>query len=381
VNAAAAREASLQEALKQLQGKLGDANASEIGLRRYERDAGAKRVLLESFLQNSQQLAAQVDKSFFRPTARIISEANIPDSPSFPPKRLILLLAAGAGFVVSLAIAMLIDSLQQGFRDSIDLETTINLPTLGIIPAVPSSSRKGQSLFKLLSDKANMLLAESFQAALTRIVLTRPASSSSTATTLMVTSSVAEEGKTTFSLGLARAAAFAGYRTLVVEVDFRRPAFHEMIPVKRSPGLSNHIEGTIPWRQAVHADDKLPLHFLVAGDAALSPARSLRSTRFETFLYEVSEEYDVVIFDVPPVIPVSDACIIAGRMAGIIMIVRWATTTRQRVQLAVSRIQQSGGRVLGALLSRVDTSKQSDHEYADDVYYGRKARKNYVLGG
>jgi exopolysaccharide transport family protein len=369
-----AREGTLRQALTNLQNKMASANSSEVQLRGLEREAEAQRTLLQSFLSRAQETTAQLDSGFQRPMARVIAEPNIPENPYFPPKMMILAVALLGGFIISLAIAALMESLHRGVRSTEELEQLIGLPAIGMIPAHRRAFAPRRSLFNTLAQAPNGVLAESFQSCLTQLLL---ASKPTPPKTVLITSSTAEEGKTTFSLGLGRTAALGGYRTLVIEADLRRPSFDQAIELPKMPGLGEYLTGKADLQAVIFRDPQLPLHIIPAGTALDQPGNWLRSKAFLDLIDGSAQHYDFIVLDSPPVLAVSDSQLLAPRVDGVLMVIRWAATRHDRAKLSAKQIMRAGGRLLGGVLTLVDTRKHAAYDFADSAYYSQYTRRHY----
>ena len=194
---------------------------------------------------------------------------------------------------------------------------------------------------------------------------------------IVVTSAHPEEGKTTVATGLARMQALAGRKTLLIDADARNPNVHRVLGAPVGPGLMEILKGTED-KDVIATDSATGLDFLAAGEATEDPMMLLASQEMTDFLTEMSEIYDLVVFDTPPVMAASDACAI-GRVADTtVMVVRWAETPRETVMHCLRQLQRADAFVAGALLSIVDVRKHAMYRYGDSGAYHGTLHKYYA---
>jgi exopolysaccharide transport family protein len=378
VEVARAREASLRAELNSLKAQMANANTSEVQLRSLERNAEAQRMLLQNFLTRAQETTAQLDEGFQRPAARVIAEANIPQFPYYPPKKLIVVAALVGGLIFFFGLAALLEMLHRGLRSTDEVEETIQIPAAGMVPRHRRSFTSRRSLFRVLSDNPNGVLAESLQSCLANLLLPKDGTPPKT---ILVTSSVADEGKSTLALGMARVAAAGGQRTLIIEADLRRPTFNKSIELPEMPGLNDYFSGEKSFESVIYKDPEIPLHIAAASSPNSQPGTSIRSPEFSALLEKAREEYDLVLIDSPPVLAVADSRLIAQKVDGVVVAIRWSTTRRDRVKLTVKQLSRAGGKILGGIITMVDTRKHAAYDFADSAYYASYTQRRYFSKG
>jgi capsular exopolysaccharide synthesis family protein len=169
--------------------------------------------------------------------------------------------------------------------------------------------------------------------------------------TLVVTSAMTREGKSMVSANLALAFALEGRRTLLVDCDLRRAKLHRVFGVPRSPGLAHILAGHITPAAAIRSTFLRGLHFLPAGRLNSLPSDLLGVARTRMILDELSQCFDIVIIDTPPVLSVADAAILAAEAGGVLLVVRAGETNREAVNQTLRQLDGVGARVLGAVLN------------------------------
>jgi capsular exopolysaccharide synthesis family protein len=184
---------------------------------------------------------------------------------------------------------------------------------------------------------------------------------------LMITSANPGEGKTTTTANLAVVFAQQGKKVLLVDVDLRKPALHEMFRTDNTLGITSVLSKQGTLEKCIRKTEEANLHFLPCGAIPPNPAELLGSALMKEFIEEVQSQYDLVIFDTPPVLVVTDAQVMANQCDGIVLVVRSGKTEKEQALKAKALLQNTKGKLLGAVLN---DKKQKGNEYY--YYYGNK---------
>jgi capsular exopolysaccharide synthesis family protein len=210
--------------------------------------------------------------------------------------------------------------------------------------------------------------AEAIRAVRTAVIFS---SAEAGARAVVVTSTGPGEGKTVISSSLAIALAQAGQRTLVVDADLRRPRLHEALGRSAEPGLSNVLIGDVPLSDALRATRVANLTMLSAGHLPPNPAELLGSPRYLALFEEMKRRFDWIVLDAPPVMPVTDAAIVARPAGGVVFVIGSEMTPRQSAVTALEHLRAANAKFVGAVLNRVNIQR---HAY----YYAPYYRKDYA---
>ncbi len=168
---------------------------------------------------------------------------------------------------------------------------------------------------------------------------------------LVVTSSVESEGKSTISANLAQSFAEAGRRVLLIDGDLRRPRLESYLDLEASAGLTSVLIGEAELHDVTQEWGSDGLEVLASGPIPPNPNELLGGTVMEQLLLKAREDYDMVIIDTPPILPVADALILAAIADGAILVVRNGRTTGEQVSRSLEMLQSASARVLGTVLS------------------------------
>ena len=213
--------------------------------------------------------------------------------------------------------------------------------------------------------------SEAFRALRTALVFTSGAESTRT---IVVTSSQPLEGKTTTACNLASALALGGARVLLIDANLRRPSLHSTMKVSNAAGLSHVLAGLTEVAEAIQPTDQPNLSIITAGAVPPNPSELLASSRMKGLLGNL-EAFDWVIIDTPPVLPVTDAVVLAQAVWGVVFVIGAESTRRPEAERALNLLRGSSRRIIGAVLNRVDLSR---NEYYYLRYgYGQASYAGY----
>ena len=345
-------------ASRQVQGKI-----TELQQQIDAAPAGVQRdALIESqgvFKQRLNQL--QVDGALKQGGAQLVTPAVAPTSPVAPrPLRtggvaLLLGLALGVGF--TLLREVVDDSIKS--KDEFE-RVAPGVPVLGLIPVVSAWRGKDGPYLVSLQEPTSPA-SEAYRTLRTSIQfigLDRPMR------TLQVTSANSQEGKTTTLANLAVALARSGSTVAIVCCDLRRPRLHEFFGLSNSVGFTSVLLGKVPLAGAMQeVPGQSRLFLLASGPLPPNPSELLASKRTVEVLGSLQAEYDIVLMDSPPVLPVTDAIVLSGRVDATLLVAVAGATTRKETARAVELLHQVDAPVVGAVLNGVDTERSYGYPY------------------
>lgn len=374
VAVARARETALAGSMRSLEVRVASLNEREVQLRALEREAKANRTLYETFLSRFKETTEQ--QEFQKPDARVISRADRPSRASAPKKLLItfvaLLLSAAAG----VTIVFVLESLDQGFRSMEEIEAQTGVPGLGLIPALTGLASLRKEPQDIILERPNSAFAESVRALHAGILLSnvdRPPKS------VLMTSSLPSEGKTSLSISLARLVARSGTkRVLLVDCDLRRPLVHDHLGMDIAPGIVQLLAEDARLEDVLRRDEASGAYVLTAGGYSANPSDIITSDHFARLLTNLKEAFDLVVIDSSPVLAVSDSRILSRMVDKTVFVVRWADTRREVVRLGLKQVVEAGADIAGVVLSIVNVKKHARYGYGDSGYYHGRYRKYYA---
>jgi capsular exopolysaccharide synthesis family protein len=298
-----------------------------------------------------------------------VDEAELPSVPVWPRKVLNLTLALLGGCVLALGLAFFFEYVDSRIKSPEEIKAHLGLPSLGMIPALDPKSWKGRD--PLISDGVPPNFAEALRTVRTNVLFS---SAEEGARNLVVTSTGPGEGKTLVAANLAIGFAQAGQRVLLIDADMRRPRIHQLFRQRQEPGLSNLMVGHSVPSACIRKSSVPGLWLLTAGRIPPNPAELLGSQRFRDFVQSLSEHFDSVIIDSPPVMAVTDAAIAASAATGIVFVVGAEMTSRHAAKTAIQQLENGRPCFLGVVLNRVDLERNA---YYYSNYYRREYHQYY----
>jgi capsular exopolysaccharide synthesis family protein len=341
--------------------------------RELERRVAAAQSTYELLLQKLQE--ARVAENQNVGNARIISNATVPESPNGSKKKLILVGGGVAGLMLGVALAFIVDLIDQSVKTVKEAKQLFGYTLLGVIPTM-GKSRKRWLPFQdaaptepklVVKDKPHSPITQAYQMLRANLKFL---SSDKPIKVIVVTSSVPQEGKTEVCGNLATAMAQVGQRVLLVDADMRYPSQHQFWNLTNSVGLSNVLVGEIPVQMAV--ETVMPgLDVLTAGVIPPNPVAILDSKRMAALMEQFSQEYDAVIVDTPPLAGIADAPILGSMADGILLVVRPGVVDAGNAKAAKEFLARSGQQVLGFVANQVMVKNEPDSYF----YYTRELHK------
>lgn len=295
--------------------------------------------------------------------ATVTDAADLPDSPVSPQVLRNVGLAAVLGLLLGIGLAVLRETLDTTVKDADTVTELTDAPVLGGVQYDSNAARR-----PLVTDlDSHAPRVEAFRVLRTNLQFVRIDRSSKV---IVITSSLPGEGKTTTAVNLAITLAQAGQRTCLLEADLRRPKVAEYLRLEGAVGLTTVLIGRTPLAEALQPWGEQDLAVLTSGTIPPNPAELVQSHEMRLVIDELRTRFDVIIVDAPPLLPVTDAALLAAEADGAVLVVRHGTTTREQLRGAAERLQAVGGRVVGAVLSMTSARRGDRYGYGYGYGYG-----------
>jgi exopolysaccharide transport family protein len=381
---AQSREDALTKSLSNLKNVSNESGIEQVRLRELQREADANRTLYETFLARYKETSAQ--ESLEMPDARLVSKADIPISPSFPKTTLILAFAGLLGVGFGGLLAFVIDGADHRVKSLRQAEDVTGVPTLAAIPAIGTRelsdrANRGRQALENYDPNAIQLLPTAMQPPLMRYVLDEPTSlfaesvravrlaiqragRHEPAKSIMVTSSIDGEGKTTLAANLALSIASLGQRAILVEGDLRNPEMSRSLCPQAKVGVVEVALGRARFDQALFFDRPTGLAVLPAPPKPRGTANDfVFSDAMRNMLDHLRKHFDYVIIDAPPLVPLVDARALGEVADRVVLTIRWDSTPRDVVAQALETLAPVQEHLLGTVLTRVDMQRLRDYDY------------------
>ncbi len=375
VAVARAREDQLRAELAKLSTAATKQEGTAIPLRELEREADATSALYNAFLSRQKELEEQL--RIIEPGVQIVTTATSPLYPSFPDPTLF----GGTGFIGSILLAILLaftaELFDTGMRTASQLERVLGLPTLALVPRFRRARREGSRLsFARILANPRSLYAEALRSVRMELFLSNI---DQPPRAVLITSALPGEGKTTLAMSIAATAAQHGQSTVLVDLDLHRPRLRKIVGVDDDrPGIVEHLMGQCELKDILVSDETQEnLHFITVRRAPANPSALLGSEKMAQLLCELRRNYEFIVLDLPPVLAVNDARVVARLVDAILYIVQWGKTKEEAARAGVELLKERDFPLAGAVLNQVDIRRHSKRSYGDGLQYYKRYMRYY----
>lgn len=357
---ARARENTFREQLEQTKAEAHALSEKSVQYNVLQREVLSNQQIYDALLKRVNE--ASITGDIRASNITVIDKARPQRRPVKPRKALNLLLSVLLGLFGGIGMAFFLEYLDNTVKAPDDVEDRLGLPFLGLVPKFTAKDVEN-GVGGTISFKAGSPAAESYRTVRTAITLSEAAQDRNRV--LLVTSSVAEEGKTTTAANLAAVMARNGDRVILIDADMRRPSLHRRFEVENEKGLSTRLGGLDEKTESVSCGIE-NLDLLPSGPIPPNPSELLGNARLRPLLDELKASYDRIVIDSPPVLMVTDAPILSTVADAVVLVVRGGKTTIESAQRGLKHLNHSHATVLGALLNAVDLSRPG---YGTYQYY------------
>src|ERR1035437_9682963 len=369
------REAQLGKALEESKDESDKLNASSFEYKAVKQEADSDKTLYDEMWRKIQE--AEINASFQNSSIRLADPARAGFKPVFPNTPLNAVLVLLFSSMLAVGGAVLVDVLDNTISDPEQIQRGMKTDVLGSLPVVnawrgrlmgPARGKDGKHRTSGQTSSFDEAIRTLRDSILLSDPIRRPR-------TLLVTSAVPREGKTTTSARLAVAHSLQMRKTLLIDADLRRPGVHGRFGLKNEIGLSSVVQANIEWRQAVQRVEDYPdLAFLPAGPESRRAADRV-GTVLEKILEEAKQEYDLIIVDSPPLLGFAEPLQMAAIVAGVVVVTLAGQTSRTAVASVISNLKRLKANVIGVALNEVREDMSDRYYYYG--YYGKYYSKYY----
>lgn len=368
------READAEATLARLKAVIGNSGSAMVKLRELEREAKASRDIYETFLKRAQETSQQQDLQL--PDSRVIDRAAIPGVPYSPKRPLILAAGILGGFGLGLMLAFLLELMSPSFVRSEQIESSLKIRHLATVPRVDDAG--GDPVDDVLRTMRHILIEPRSQFAecirAIRVAVERGRRHEGTQVVL-VASALPGEGKSVIASNLALHYALSGVRTVLVDCDLRLAGLtQELLPGARS-GVLETIMRRQPVRQALVKEHRTGLSFLPAmgaEGAAVSAAELIASPPMAAMLDTLRREFDMIVLDCPPVMPVVDASLLADLADQVVFVMKWNSTARALTRRAIGKLSSNVHKLTGVVVNQVGAGQLGTLQAFETGEYGTR---------
>jgi capsular exopolysaccharide synthesis family protein len=362
---ALSKEENLSNALEDQKNVALSLNRKAIAYGTLKRESESERTMYDILLKRLKE--TDITGELQTSNIRVIDLAEVPRSPIKPRKKLNILLGAIVGLGLGIGLIFFLEYLDNTIKSPEDVEQYLDVPLLGVLEKVKVQDGGKSTASELIThEMPKSVFAEATRNIRTGIMFSfadKPKK------LILVTSTTQGEGKTFVVSNLATAIAQTGKNTLLVDTDFRKPRINKVFNITRNPGLSNHLIGENDFESIIKPTCVPHLSVATCGFLPPNPSEMLGSVAMETFCKTAREKFDMVIFDTPPAMTVTDAIVLSKLMDGLIIVIKSGETVRETAKRAISQLTSNKCEILGAVVNYVTISKGSYYYHYYSHYY------------
>jgi len=319
-------------------------------------------------LLKSKQAEAQVQRDAQKIDIIIQNRALLPTQAVPSVKFITIIMGLIIGLIFGIGLAFLLEYLDQSVKDPIQIEKNLDLPLLGIVPVIETN----KALIQQFADLEKKILEpfRSLRANLKHLAVMHNSK------VFMICSAIKGEGKTTLAANLAITFAVDGKKTILVDADLRRSQMHSLFAIPKELGLTDYLLGTATVDNVLKKTELDNLSLITSGERPHNPAELVGTYRFDLLVKELRDRADIVIFDSPAVLPVSDALTMAPKMDGCVMVFRTNWTPLKAAKQAKHQISRLGCTIFGGIFNGVSLHRSYYPYYYG--YYGYYSYSKYT---
>lgn len=375
------REEKIRVSYNQKYNEAQGQNIGDVQIRLLEQNIETNKGFLDNLRkqESSNDVAAKGSDN----NVSVAAFAIPPDKPIGPRRLTTVLAALFLSTLFGMGLALFLEYLDDTIKTTEEIESYLQLPALAAIPTMESMPRrklllvgKTESEFQDDPSKSELLihsdprsaLAEAYRQLRTSILLS---TAGHPPKSLLITSSLPSEGKTTTATNTAISLAQTGAKVLIIDGDMRRPRLHSVFNIENGDGLSTVLSSDLSEAQIlglIKTDENSKLHMLTSGPIPPNPAELIGSEQMANLMKMLQRHFTHVVIDSPPITSFTDGVLIASMVDGVILVVHSGKSSRQVVRRARQLLLDVGARIVGVVLNNVNLRSQDNYYYYQSYY-------------
>jgi polysaccharide biosynthesis transport protein len=360
-----AEEEAYEKAYEDYKPEVYALNKRKTVYHKLRREAESERVYYDLLLERMK--STNIAEDLRTSNVSILDPALVPRTPIGAGRNSQIMKGVMVGLALGIGLAFFLDYLDNTVKSTEDVENYLGATLLGLVErAKQTKENKDADLELMARDAPKSVFSETIRNIRTGIMLS---TTDSPHKVMLITSTKQGEGKSFIAANLAITFAQAGKKTLLVDTDFRKPRQHKIFGIDLKPGLSNHFIGEIDYESIIKHVNIPHLNVITCGLIPPNPSELLGSHSMEKFCDNVRNRFDIIIFDTPPTMTVTDAVVLSRNVDGVVFVIKSGQTPKELTRRALLQYKNSKSDLLGIILNLVDVSKGGYYSYYYSHYY------------
>jgi len=375
---------STRQRIEDLRGLFGTVSRQELASVRLKREVTLNTELYT--LLSKKYKDAMISEADRAANVHIINPATAPRSPVKPNKQMNYAMGILLGLFLGILVAIVRENLDTSIGTIEEVEDYLQVPVLAVIPRIGEDDKRKRTSHReklIIFTEPKSPVAEAFRTLYTNIEMTEIEQPHKT---VLFTSTSLQEGKSVVISNTALAAAQMGKRVLLLETDLRKPVVHNIFGIPREPGITNYLFGTASYSEILRGTTDFLLGSLDPQKVAQSwgienlkvipcgaippnPTEIFHSRKIANFLEKVKKDFDLILLDSAPVLPVADSAILATSVDCVVLVYKVGVTARGALRRAKLQLEQARGKVIGIILNDIRASEMMDTGYYYHYYH------------
>ena len=368
---ARARAEGLAQQLDVVKGDAAGIAKTRQEIARLEEDSRARRIAYDTFDDKTQEIAQRLaDQS---PDARIVALAVAPATPAFPKPGQFMAVGGSVSLLLAGLFVWLVETRDRSVRTARELERVTDLVTVAMVPRLVKKEERERP-HDVALDQPLGRFGEALRDMLA--VVTAPFEHpQGRGCSVMLTSAVPDEGKTSTAIALARLAAWEGLRVVLIDGDLRHPSVLGRLGLPKGPGLQEILLGKATVEQALRTDPRSGLRILPGSALSRAALATQSGERLRQVIQSLTSDHDLVVVDAAPALAVADTKLLARSVDRVLLLARWGTTSDRLIARAAIELREVRAPLIGAVLTAVDLNRQALYGLDDRTFaYVKHAR-------
>jgi capsular exopolysaccharide synthesis family protein len=307
-------------------------------------------------------------------TVSILDFARPPGAPFKPQKGKTIFLSIMVSLICGVGLAFFVEYLDSTIHTAEDVSIFLNLPFLGYIPMVTKDLKTGKEIGLICHEQPRSIIAESFRTVRTSILFAAP--EDKPFKTILVSSSIPQEGKSFMVSNLSIIFTQLNYPVVLLDLDMRRPIMHKTFNLERKVGMSDFLAGNIEPDKIIKQTSIPNLSVITSGTFPPNPSELISSGKMPVLLEYLKSRFNYIFIDCPPLLTTVDAPLLVNLVDGVLLVIKGASTHLEAITRAKKKIEEAKShRIIGTIINNIKSQKEYAYYYYHYYYHTEEEKK------